>query len=215
MHIYALWERPVLCNTAQPNQLKCVFNLCVVFLHGLAECVCVFVSMLKRGLLCRDMFTFLKLWKTDGVALSLFLLLYSSFFFSFFSLFVVVLMGRTESHSQAAHSSCHDGNWQGVHSEKRRERRIEAKIYRDWVGCDCLTLICRQSKRRIYVYVWVCVCVMRKWMHGHANTYMAAGNYRWLGKGKIQSCCFKCEFSHSRCSKPKKKCWRIWPLFSV
>lgn len=34
-------RRPVLCNTAQPNQLKCVFNLCVMFLLGLAECVCV------------------------------------------------------------------------------------------------------------------------------------------------------------------------------
>lgn len=52
-------KRPVLCNTSQPNQLKFDFNLCVTFLFGLA--VCVFVSMLKRGLLCRDMFTFLKL----------------------------------------------------------------------------------------------------------------------------------------------------------
>lgn len=116
------------------------------------------------------------------------LLLYFFLFFSPFSrFFVLVRMDCTESHSQAAHSSCHDGNWQGVHSEKRRERRIEAKINRDWVGCDCLVLICRQSKWQIYVCVWVCVCVMRKWMHGHANTDMAAGNYWWLGKGKIQN----------------------------
>lgn len=123
---------------------------------------------------------------------------------SFYSLFsLVVLMGHTESHSQAAHSSCHDGNWQGVHSKKRRGRRIEAKINRDWVGRDCLMLICRRSKRRIYVYVWVCGCVMRKWMHEHANMHMAAGNYWWLLKGKIQNAlllvqgrrCLKCEFS--------------------
>lgn len=24
-------------------------------------------------------------------------------------------------------------------------------------------------------------------MHAHANTYMATGNYRWLGKGTIQN----------------------------
>ncbi len=144
-------RRPVLCKTAQPIQLKFDFNLCM-FLLGWAKCVCVcvFVSMLKHGLLCRDMFTFLKLWKTGGVALSLFLL-FIFIFFSVFSLFVLALMGHTESHSQAAHSSCHDCNWQGVLCEKRSERQIEAKIKRDWVGCDCLTLICRQSKRRIYV----------------------------------------------------------------
>lgn len=48
-------------------------------------------------------------------------------------------------------------------------------------------------------------------MHGHANTYMASGNYQWLGKGKIQNVqllelfFFKCEFSRSHCSKPTKK----------
>ncbi len=41
-------------------------------------------------------------------------------------------------------------------------------------------------------------------MHGHANTYMAAGNYRWLGKGEIQSCCFKCEFSLALFQTKKK-----------
>jgi len=40
-------RRPVLCNTAQPIQLKFDFNLCM-FLLGWAKCVCVCVCVCQH-----------------------------------------------------------------------------------------------------------------------------------------------------------------------
>lgn len=101
-----------MCNTAQSNQLKFVFNLCVMFLFGLAECVCVCQHVEAWSFVQRHVYIpqAVKDWRRCSLSFSLSFYIPLFFFSSFFSLFVVVLMGRTESHSQAAHSSCHDGN---------------------------------------------------------------------------------------------------------
>lgn len=190
---------------------------------GLCVCVRVFVSMLERGLLCRDMFTFLKLWKTGGVAPSLFL---SPFIFSFFppiSRFLCLCGWTALSHIHRLPTPAVMMVTDREFTERKTDRG-EDKLRLSRLRFASCWFVDRVNDR--FMYVYVCGCVYVLW----GSECMDMQTRIWLlGKGKIQSVllelgwrhfqmwnrslfthshCFQTCMNHLFCEK-QKVFWRI------